>query len=80
MANPTAIDLAEWETCAPEPGTQLFGSSWQRCGVRQLATRLSTAGMLDIVELRQGLSLRATSYVGRIRLGISRSRYAPKFP
>ena len=79
--HPTAIDLVEWETCAPEPGTQLFGRFLEEArGVRQLASQLSTAGMLDIVELRQGLSLRATSYVGRIRLGDLQITIRPKIP
>jgi 5-methylcytosine-specific restriction enzyme subunit McrC len=36
--------------------------------------------MLDIVELRQGLSLRATSYVGRVRLGALQVTIRPKIP
>ena len=80
-ALPTAIDLVEWETCTPEPGTQLFERFLgEDPRVRQLATRLSTAGMLGIVELRQGLSLQATSYVGRVRLGDFQITIRPKIP
>jgi 5-methylcytosine-specific restriction enzyme subunit McrC len=79
MANPTAIDLTEWETCAPEPGTALFGQFLaDDVAVRRLASQLSAAGMLNIVELRQGLSLQASSYVGRIRLGGLQITIRPK--
>jgi hypothetical protein len=57
-----AVDLVEWESCAPELGTPLFGRFLEEDpAIRRLAFQLSEAGMLDIVELRQGLSLRATS-------------------
>jgi 5-methylcytosine-specific restriction enzyme subunit McrC len=79
--SPLAVDLVEWENCAPEPGTQLFGRFLEEDpGVRRLACQLSTAGMLDIVELRQGLSLRATSYVGRVSLGDLQITIRPKIP
>jgi 5-methylcytosine-specific restriction enzyme subunit McrC len=79
--SPLAVDLEEWESCAPEPGTQLFGRFLEEDpGVRRLACQLSTAGRLDIVELRRGLSLRATSYVGRIRLGDLQITIRPKIP
>jgi 5-methylcytosine-specific restriction enzyme subunit McrC len=79
--SPLAVELVEWESRAPEPGTQLFGRFLEEDpGVQQLACQLSTAGMLDIVELRQGLSLRATSYVGRVRLGDLQITIRPKIP
>jgi 5-methylcytosine-specific restriction enzyme subunit McrC len=79
--SPLAVDLGEWESCAPEPGTQLFGRFLEEdSGVRRLASQLSTAGMLDIVELRRGLSLRATSFVGRVRLGDLQITIRPKIP
>jgi hypothetical protein len=80
--SPLAVDLVEWESCAPEPGAQLFGRFLEEedPGVRRPAYQLSTAGMLDIVELRQGLSLRATSYVGRVRLGDLQITIRPKIP
>src|SRR5215204_1078427 len=79
MANPTAIDLTEWETCATEQGTALFGQFVaDYVAVRRLASQLSAAGMLNIVELRQGLSLQASSYVGRIGLGGLQITIRPK--
>jgi 5-methylcytosine-specific restriction enzyme subunit McrC len=79
--SPLAVDLVEWEICAPEPGTQLFGRFLEEDPrVRRLACQLYTAGMLDIVELRQGLSLRTTSFVGRVRLGDLQITIRPKIP
>ncbi|HXH09644.1 MAG TPA: hypothetical protein VNP04_07780 [Alphaproteobacteria bacterium] len=79
--SPLTVDLVEWESCAPEPGTQLFGRFLgEDPSVRRLASQLSTAGMLDIVELQQGLSLRATSFVGRVRLGDLQITVHPKIP
>jgi 5-methylcytosine-specific restriction enzyme subunit McrC len=78
---PLAVDLVEWESCAPEPSSELFGRFLAADpGIRQLACQLSTAGMLDIVELRQGLSLRATSFVGRVSLGDLQITIRPKIP
>jgi 5-methylcytosine-specific restriction enzyme subunit McrC len=37
--------------------------------VRSLARRLTESGMLEIMELRTGLYVRSTSFVGRVRLG-----------
>lgn len=37
--------------------------------VRMLAKRLSDSNVIDVVELRAGLSIRTRSFVGRIRLG-----------
>ena len=79
--SPLLVDIVEWESSAPEPGTQLFGRFLEEDpGVQQLACQLSTAGILDIVELRQGLSLRAASYVGRVKLGDLQITIRPKIP
>ncbi len=46
--------------------------------VRNTARSLSTSGMLVISELREGLSIEATSYVGRITLGNIQITVHPK--
>ena len=66
-----SIDLHEWQqVAAGEPGTQLW-DLFLECDseIRNAARSLSTSGMLVITELRDGLSLGASSYVGRITLG-----------
>jgi len=78
---PLAIELVEWESCAPEPDTPLCGRFLaEDPGIRRLAGQLSTAGMLDMVELPQGLSLRAKSFVGRVSLGDLQITIRPKIP
>jgi 5-methylcytosine-specific restriction enzyme subunit McrC len=65
-----AVRLAEWQTVSPVPGSPTEGVSLgDDQGVRNLAHRLSDAGFLEVMELRSGLSLRSTSFVGRARLG-----------
>jgi 5-methylcytosine-specific restriction enzyme subunit McrC len=46
--------------------------------VLALAERLTASGMLEVRDLRQGLVLRATSYVGSLRLGSLRITVRPK--
>ena len=66
----TSIRLAEWQTISPGPGSPTEGVNLGNDpSVRGLAQRLSETGMLEILELRTGLSVRSTSFVGRVRLG-----------
>jgi 5-methylcytosine-specific restriction enzyme subunit McrC len=66
----TSIRLAEWQTISPGPGSPTDGVNLGNDpSVRGLAQRLSETGMLEILELRTGLSVRSTSFVGRVRLG-----------
>lgn len=46
--------------------------------VRDLARRLSESRMLDVQELRTGLSVTSTSFVGRVRLGGVEITVVPK--
>jgi 5-methylcytosine-specific restriction enzyme subunit McrC len=48
--------------------------------VINLARRLSETGILEILELRDGLLVRSTSYVGRVRLGEIEITVVPKLP
>jgi 5-methylcytosine-specific restriction enzyme subunit McrC len=63
------ICLREWEHREPELDAQLAGLEFEDPSSRTLARELSVAGRLEILELAQGISIRATSYVGRVRLG-----------
>jgi 5-methylcytosine-specific restriction enzyme subunit McrC len=73
--------LTEWQTVSPAPGSQTEGVELgDDPGVRDLARRLSDAGILEVVELRSGLSVRSTSYVGRVRLGDIDLTVVPKLP
>jgi 5-methylcytosine-specific restriction enzyme subunit McrC len=64
-----AINLQEWETKYPNPRSELsriFLEDDPR--VQLFAQRVDKSGMIGVEELRNGLCLKAYSYVGRIRL------------
>jgi 5-methylcytosine-specific restriction enzyme subunit McrC len=65
-----SIDLHEWsQRTTTEYASPLAGISLEDAEARTLAQQLTAAGMLEIRELREGLSISSTSYVGRIALG-----------
>src|SRR6266568_1399507 len=65
-----SLELQEWsEKTATEQASPLAGVFLKDAETRVLAQQLTTAGMLEIRELREGLSIASTSYVGRITLG-----------
>ena len=75
-----AIQLKEWERIAPEGrGTPLAGVFLTGdAEVKHTARALSTSGKLRVSELREGLSIEASSYVGRITLGDIQITIHPK--
>jgi len=74
-----AVRLAEWETVLPTSGSPTEGVGLgDDPSVRDLARRLSESRMLDVQELRTGLSVRSTSFVGRVRLGGVEITVVPK--
>ncbi len=73
-----SVRLREWESRQPEPGSLLAGRSLSDPAARTLAEQLTRAGLLEVVELRAGLSVQATSYVGTVRLGDLAITIAPK--
>ena len=62
------VTLREWEHLRPEQNP-LLRNLFLEPEFHDLARDLSERRLLDIVELRQGMSLRAFSHVGRVRLG-----------
>ena len=65
-----AINLQEWETRHPKPGSELSGVFLEDDPrVQHFAQHVYKSGMIGVEELRNGLCLRAYSHVGRIRLG-----------
>lgn len=75
-----SIDLKEWEgISAKEPDTHLAGVFLEEdAEIKNVARALSNSGKLEISELREGLSLKASSYVGRITLGNIQITIHPK--
>ena len=74
------ITLREWEYCTPEsPGSALAGVFLDGDKETKLIVQaLSQSRTLEIVELRNGLSIRASSFVGRISLGDVQITVQPK--
>ena len=68
MSLPTVV-MEEWQSMEPDPGSVLFGRTLPDDDQRRQAQALAQSGTLEILELRQGLHIRATSFVGSIRLG-----------
>ena len=58
----TTVSLREWETRGPEPGSVLADCSLAAdSAARQLAEKLTDTGRMEVLELKRGLELRATS-------------------
>ncbi|MGI6016668.1 MAG: McrC family protein [Methanothrix sp.] len=78
IENRNHIDLHEWTKLEPTEGSigELFLENDPLA--RKMAQDLSAKGMLHITELRQGLSIRSTSFVGRIKLGDINISIRPK--
>lgn len=77
--NPVTVNLLEWESCSPEPGTKLEGVFLKTSReIRGQAKYLTESGKLGILELSKGISIRSTSYVGSISLGNIRINIRPK--
>jgi len=73
------IHLEEWDERQPAPGTSLAGISFEDDGTaRRIAEQLSVSGKLMILELAKGLSIRTSSFVGRVKLGQIRITIRPK--
>jgi len=74
-----AIDLQEWQPASPTTHTQLAGLELPRDDATQrLVQALSDSERLKVLELRRGVSLEASSYVGRIALGDLQITIRPK--
>lgn len=75
----TSIRLAEWESLTPGPGTKPDNVFLEDdAEVQGFGKQLTKSEMSQVSELRNGLLLRASSYVGRIRLGGLQITVTPK--
>ena len=77
----TTVNMCEWETVRPEPGSALAHQSFDAYpAARRLAEELTKTGRMEVLELTRGLELRATSFVGRFVLGELTVTIHPKIP
>jgi 5-methylcytosine-specific restriction enzyme subunit McrC len=73
------VTLAEWSTAGPESVEVLRGVSFEfHPDASALAERLREAGRLVVGEVRQGVSIETTSFVGSLALGPIQLRIRPK--
>ncbi|WP_434391157.1 McrC family protein [Melittangium boletus] len=74
-------ELREWSSWPPEDGPPVPPHHLEPSAeVRALADTLHRSGRLRVRELRSGLRLEATSYVGTVRLGALAVVIRPKLP
>ena len=73
------VDLREWETASPAPGSVLGWESFggDRAG-RAAAESLTKENRMQVLELVKGLEIRATSFVGKLQLGPIEITIRPK--
>lgn len=65
-----SVTLKEWERLSPERKSPLYGYSLgEDFASKQLSDVLNTSGMLNVLPLKDGLQIEATSFVGQIQLG-----------
>ncbi len=75
----TSITLSEWETQGPENCTFLAGRFLDASPeTRRVIERLTESKLLGLTELRHGLSVKAFSHVGKIRVGDLNITILPK--
>lgn len=73
------LELHEWEQCTPATTPALAGCSFDAApAARALAEKLTKENLLQVAELRSGLHVAATSYVGRLALGEIQITVRPK--
>jgi len=63
------VELSEWQHADPFSNMSLRGFWLEEQNERDLARRITKSGMVEFQDLRDGLSIRARSYVGKLRIG-----------
>lgn len=72
------IVLTEWRAASPETMPELAGLDLGDIRTRQLADALAQSEKLRVLELRQGLRIETTSFVGSLRIGPIQLSIQPK--
>jgi len=66
---PVHVRLNEWQQAGPSSNKALFKFWIEEPADRELAHSITKAGIMEILELRDGLFIRTGSHVGRFRIG-----------
>lgn len=74
------VTMREWETLTPDNCPALAGRVLEvdRRATHGTVQQLSKSGILSVMELRSGLSITSTSYIGRVLLGNLQVTIQPK--
>jgi 5-methylcytosine-specific restriction enzyme subunit McrC len=72
------VALQEWTRIGPEEESRLRDLALDDERARQVAAGLTSSGALRVLELAQGISVEATSFVGAVTLGPLRVTIRPK--
>lgn len=78
---PEAVSLREWERIGPGDGrygASLCGFRFADEAERALARQLTESQTLELLEMHDGLHIRARSHVGRVRIGALTVTIQPK--
>lgn len=76
-----ALSLREWESLRPGDGARskpLIGFRFANDAERDLAARLTNAQIVELLEMHDGLHIRARSHIGRIQVGTLTLTIQPK--
>lgn len=74
-----SITLSEWETLNPANCPELVGKYFdESAGVRRVIDDVNSRRMMNLTELKDGVSISSYSHVGRIRLGNLNITVLPK--
>ena len=77
--NPISVCLTEWDICDPKSDEKLVDTFLDGDpSIIKIINYLSKNRMLEISELKNGLSIESYSYVGRIQLGPLQITIRPK--
>ncbi len=74
-----SISLSEWQTLSPDNCPELVGRYLEESrDCQRVVKTLSESRLIELVELKRGLRIKANSHVGRIRVGDLRLTILPK--
>ncbi len=73
-----SIDIREWEDVFPQKGNLLYKRFIEDETSKQTIDILNAKGILNILELKDGLRITSNSYVGKIRIGDLQINIHPK--
>lgn len=76
--NELKVDIREWEELLPDKGSILFHRFIEDEASRHTTKVLNDKGIVNILELKDGLKVTSNSYVGKIKIGDIQLNIRPK--